>query len=401
MTRPATFLVFSALVWAAGIGMVRAQEPATREALIEQEQEAKAAALKPAEPGKAEQYVNRLSDSFLAGMALHPFFESSYTGGGFTLGAGYLKHVSAYNTLDVRGSFTPSGYTRLEAEFIAPSLFARRGVLSVLGGWRDATQVGFFGFGMTSTLEQQANYGFQRPYLGANLEVFPTRRLFLVRGGIELTQWKQKPGEGDVPSVEQAYTPSTLPGLGAQPVYWHSQATVGIDSRAPSRGYARRGGFYGVTVHDFADTDKAFGFNQVDYEAIQHIPMLRESWVLSLHAMAQTTYDKAGQTLPFFMMPSIGGGADLRAYASWRLRDLNSLYLQAEWRVMVNRFLDMALFYDAGKVAARRTDLELGNMKTDVGLGFRLHGQLSTPLRIEFTHGSEGFALVLAASQVF
>src|SRR4029078_8155472 len=91
MTRPATFLVFSALVWAAGTGMAHAQEPATREALIEQEQEAKAAALKPAEPGKAEQYVNRLSDSFLAGMALHPFFESSYTGGGFTLGAGYLK----------------------------------------------------------------------------------------------------------------------------------------------------------------------------------------------------------------------------------------------------------------------------------------------------------------------
>jgi len=47
MTRPATFLVFSALVWAAGVGMVRAQEPATREALIEQEQEAKAASLKP------------------------------------------------------------------------------------------------------------------------------------------------------------------------------------------------------------------------------------------------------------------------------------------------------------------------------------------------------------------
>jgi hypothetical protein len=381
--------------------MTSAQEATTREALIEQEQEAKAAALKPAEPGKAEQYVDRLSSSFLAGMALHPFFESSYTGGGFTLGAGYMKYVSAYNTLDVRGSFTPSGYTRLEAEFIAHDLFARRGVLSVLGGWRDATQVGFFGFGMTSTLEKQANYSFQRPYIGANLEVFPTRRLFLVRGGIELTQWKQNPGEGDVPSVDQVYTPATLPGLGARPVYWHTQGTVGIDSRAPSRGYARRGGFYGVTVHDFADTDNAYGFNQVDYEAIQHIPILRESWVISLHAMAQTTYDKSGQTLPFFMMPSIGGGADLRAYASWRLRDQNSLYMQAEWRVMVNRFLDMALFYDAGKVAARRADLDLSGLKSDVGLGFRLHGQAATPLRIEFTHGSEGFALVLGASQVF
>ena len=143
------------------------------------------------------------------------------------------------------------------------------------------------------------------------------------------------------------------------------------------------------------------GFNQVDYEGIQHIPVLREAWVVSLHAMAQTTYDKSGQTIPFFMMPSIGGGSDLRAYASWRLRDLNSLYLQAEWRVMVNRFVDMALFYDAGKVAARRTDLTLGDMKSDYGLGFRWHGPMATPLRIEVTHGHEGFALVFAASEVF
>jgi hypothetical protein len=117
--------------------------------------------------------------------------------------------------------------------------------------------------------------------------------------------------------------------------------------------------------------------------------------------MAQTTYDTTGQTIPFFMMPSIGGGADLRAYASWRLRDLNSLYVQAEWRVMVNRFTDMALFYDAGKVAARRSDLDLSGMKSDVGLGFRLHGQLATPLRIDTPTEREGFALVLGASAVF
>ncbi len=392
------FLVFALVAYGS---TAEAQEPASREALIEQQQDAKAAALTPAEPGKAEQIVMRLSDAFLSGMTLHPFWQNSYSGGGFTLGAGYLKHVSPYNTLDVRGSITFIGYKRLEAEFIVPELFGRRGNLSVLGGWREATQVGFYGFGMTSAQENRANYGFQQPYVSAKLEVFPTKRLFLVRGGLEVTQWKQTPGEGDVPSVDQVYTPEALPGLGAQPAYWHTQGTVGVDSRAPSRGYSRRGGFYGVTLHDFTENDGAYGFNQIDYEAIQHIPILREAWVVSLHGMAQTTYDKTGQTIPFFMMPSIGGGSDLRAYASWRLRDLNSLYLQAEWRVMVNRFVDLALFYDAGKVAARRTDLTLGGMKTDVGLGFRWHGPAATPLRIELTHGSEGFGLVFAASQVF
>ena len=118
-----------------------------------------------------------------------------------------------------------------------------------------------------------------------------------------------------------------------------TQATVGFDSR-PARGYTRRGGFYGVTVHDYTDKDGAFGFNQVDYTALQHIPILREAWVLAFRAFAQTTYDKSGQQIPFFMMPSFSGGSDLRAYSSWRLRDLNSLLLQGEWRANANRFLD-------------------------------------------------------------
>ena len=258
----------------------------------------------------------------------------------------------------------------------------------------------FFGVGKGTTTEDLTNYGFTRPYLSANLEVFPTRNLFVVGGGIEVSQWNQGSGSGSSPSVEQKYTPDTLPGLGASPVYLHSQATVGIDSR-PARGYTRRGGFYGVTFHDYTDADEVYGFREVDYTAIQHFPILREAWVLAFRAYAQTTYDKSGQQVPFFMMPSFSGGSDLRAYASWRLRDLNSLLLQGEWRANINRFLEMALFYDAGTVAARRGDLSLHGMKTDYGIGFRFHGPLTTPLRIELAKGSEGFVLNFSASQVF
>jgi hypothetical protein len=378
-----------------------APDAPSRTALIEQLEEAKAQTLAPAAPGKVEAYVTRISDAFLSGnMHLHAFWTNAYSGGGFTLGAGYLTYVSPYNLLDVRGSVTFSGYKRIESEFIAPELFGRRGRLSVLGGWREATQVNFFGIGQTTRQDALTNYGFTQPYLSANLTIFPTRNLFLLGGGVEISQWRQGPGSGESPSVEQKYTPETLPGLGAQPVYLHTQATIGIDSRT-SPGYTRRGGYYGVTVHDYADKDNLWGFNQVDYTAIQHVPILREAWVLAFRAYAQTTYDKSGQTIPFFMMPSFSGGSDLRAYDSWRLRDLNSLLLQGEWRAEVNRFLEMALFYDAGKVAAKRSDLDLHGMKSDYGIGFRFHGPFSTPLRIELAFGNEGHVLNFSASQVF
>ncbi len=393
----ALLLVLSCVRGASG------QEVTTRAAEIEQAQAEKAAMLYPFEPNKAEVWMNRSFDLALSGqLHWHPYFTSPYSGGGFVAGIGYIRYVSSYNTVDVRGAVTFSGYKRIEAEFLATRLFHRTSSLSVVGGWREATQVGFYGFGAAGqSPDNRANYGFQQPYGSALLEVRPTRGVFLLRAGVEATQWKQTaPAEDTVPTIEAVYSPTTLPGLGAHPVYLHSQGTVGIDSRL-SPGYARRGGFYGITVHDFADTKSQFGFNQVDYEAIQHIPILREAWVLSFHGLAQTTYAKNNEQIPFFMMPAVGGGSDLRAFSSWRFRDQNTLLLQAEWRVMVSRFLDMAVFYDTGKATASRSDLNLSDLRSDWGIGFRLHGRLQTPLRIEFAKGNEGFALVLGASQAF
>src|SRR5262249_4696440 len=123
----------------------------SRTELIEQQEAQKATALTPSQPSKAETYVHRYSEAFLGGQIhWHPFFHNSYSGGGFTLGAGYKTFVSPYNTLDLRGSWTFLGYKRIEAEYIAPHLFNRRGVLTAVGGWREATEVAFFGFGIDS-----------------------------------------------------------------------------------------------------------------------------------------------------------------------------------------------------------------------------------------------------------
>jgi hypothetical protein len=302
----------------------------------------------------------------------------------------------------MRGSITFKGYKRLEAEFIAPgALLGRRLSVSFLGGWREATKVGFYGLGMSTTEADRANYGFKQPYGMASVAIFPFHRWLVLRGGFEASQWQQTPAApGDEPPVEEVYTPATLTGLGAKPVYFHSQATVGFDSRS-SPGYARRGGYYAVTVHDFTDPDAVFGFQMVDYEAIQHVPLLREAWVLSFRGFVETTSLKSDQQIPFFMLPALGGGSDLRAFSSWRFRDRNSLLLQAEWRIMVNRFLDTAVFGDFGKVTASHSDLSLHGLKGDGGLGFRFHGPLATPLRVDFAQGAEGFSLVFGASAVF
>ena len=396
----ATFAI-AALACAGPAAAQDPQPPAGRAALLEKAQSDKAADLRPYEPDRVESALNKVEKILLRGVRLHPFFDSAYSGGGFTLGAGYVHYVSDYNTLDVRGSFTFSGYKRIETEFLAPRLFNRRGRLSMIGGWREATQVGFYGLGTeTTSVNDRADYAFDQPYGSAALDFWPVRKVLLLRGALDLSTWNTAPGTGTRRPVDDVYTPETLPGLGASPTYVHSEATVGIDTRT-SPGYTRHGTFLGATYHNYHDTDGRFGFHQTDYEAIQHVPLLKETWVLSLHARASLASGADGQAVPYFMMPALGGGSSLRGFSSWRFRDLNSLLLQAEWRVIASRILDMAFFYDAGRVSARRSDLFDGHLKSDYGVGFRLHGRYATPLRLELAHSNEGLALVFSAKAPF
>jgi hypothetical protein len=377
------------------------QDPETRQATIVSAAADKAKVLHPYEVTTAEKVIARIERRFTnQTIRFHPYLQNAYRGGGFAAGAGYMFHPSAYSTLDVRGSYSIRSYKLAEAEFVVPRLFNRRADLTILGGWRDATEVGYYGVGMNTSSGDLTNYGFELPSGSASLTIRPTRRLFLVRGGFEASRWDLKSGQGTSASVDEVYTPESLPGLGARTTFLHTQATVGFDSRAASQ-YARRGGFYGVTGHDYTDRDDALGFQRVDYEAIQHIPILREAWVVSLHGLVSTTWDKDDQALPFYMLSSLGGGANLRGFASHRFTDRHSLLLQAEWRIIANRFFESAVFYDTGKVAARTSDLDLQHLKNDYGFGVRFHAPFATVLRIDVARSNEGTRLVFAAAPVF
>jgi surface antigen Omp85-like protein len=376
-------------------------QPETRQSTVETAAAEKATDLHPYEVTTAEKVITRIERRFTnETIRLHPYLTNAYRGGGFAAGAGYMFHPGEYSTLDVRGSYSIRSYKLAEAEFIAPRLFDRRGELTVLGGWRDATEVGYYGVGMHTSSGARANYGFEQPSGSALLTFRPTRRLFLVRGGFEASRWDLKSGQGTAPSADEVYTPESAPGLGTTTTFLHTQATVGFDSRQSS-GYARRGGFYGVTGHDYTDRDDALGFRRVDYEVIQHIPILRDTWVVSLHGLAKTTWEKEDQAMPFYLLPSVGGGDNLRGFATHRFTDRHSLLLQAEWRIVANRFFESAVFYDAGKVVARTSDLDLNHLKSDYGFGVRFHAPLATVLRVDVARSNEGTRLVFAASPVF
>jgi outer membrane protein assembly factor BamA len=136
-------------------------------------------------------------------------------------------------------------------------------------------------------------------------------------------------------------------------------------------------------------------------ELVQHIPFLRETWVLSLRGRMESAHGTDSDA-PYYLLPWLGSGSSLRGYGTGRFRDKHSLLMSGEWRWIPNRYaLDMALFCDAGTVGPRFKDLKFSELKYDYGIGIRLHGPAMTPLRFDVAHGNEGWHLVISSSAAF
>ena len=73
------------------------------------------------------------------------------------------------------------------------------------------------------------------------------------------------------------------------------------------------------------------------------------------------------------MLPTLGGSDDLRGFEDFRFRDRNMVVVNAEYRWEAFSGLDVALFADAGQVAARASDFGLRDMNTAAGFGFRFN----------------------------
>lgn len=382
----------------AGPGVQSPAEP-TRFAEIAAEQARKAGGSTPYVPSTAERWATTLRREFLTDPSgFYPYFASVYSGGGFTLGAGYRQFYGDRTHWDLKGLYSLKNYKLFELS--TDSWNHSGGRFDVHGrfGWRDATQVAYYGLGM-ATPADNAQFRLQQTYVAGDMQIRPGR--FSILGlGLTYDDYRLQSGAGSKPSIEEMFTPDTAPGLGDSPNYVHASFSGGVDSR-PSPGYARGGGLYQVTYHNYLDLDETYSFDRVDGEIVQHVPILRETWVVSLHGLVQTTLDDE-DVVPYFLMPSLGSGSTLRAYSSGRFRDRHSLLLSGELRWIPNRMaLDMALFYDMGKVASHWDGLSLSGLKSNVGIGVRFHGPLTTPLRIELAHGREGFNLVFSGSAAF
>jgi hypothetical protein len=376
----------------------------TRAEVIRQEQAGKQQELEPPRPNAAERFIERLEDwGLIAGAprGLYPWFGSVYSGGGFAAGAGVRKPFGDDGAFNVFGGYSIGTFARAQADLALPTFARNRARISLSGRYIDAPDVRYFGVGNFSRREDQTRFGYTPTGGGASLEI-DGGKYFSIGGGVDYLDIKTSGGR-TAPSIEERFSPANTPGLGVRNfTYITSTAHAAVDWRRPL-GYSGRGGLYRVQFDDYRERENdLYSFRSVETEVVQLIPILRANWVIALRGLATVTDIDDTSVVPYFMLPSLGGGTTLRGYPDFRFRDRNRLLMNAELRWTPARFMDMAIFYDTGKVAPRRKDLDFEDLKESYGIGMRIIGMEGYALRIEVARSREHKTrLIVSAGGLF
>ena len=367
----------------------------TRVDAIAEQQAEKAKQLGVEGPSQAELIVRRvlISPLLSGGDGLYPWFGSVFSGTGMALGAGYLKRFENAARLNLVTGFSLNNSMMVRAEGTAPVLW--RGMLTLNGSaqWLDARGVSFYGFGQDSSQAARQRYDFKPVELNATATVRPMRGLSLAGGYTFLDIDTHR----DVPQ----FTPAEMPGIDQNLTFQVVRGTVFFDWRS-APGYSTRGGYYRASVERHHEqSGLPFSFTTREFEAVQLVPLVREQFVIAGRGLMTLASPDSGDEIPVMLAPFLGSGSTLRAFGNRRFTDHNRLLLTGEYRWRPSRYLDMAVFVDAGQVAREQSELSFSRLETDYGIGARFHGPSFNALRIELAHGREGMRLVFSGNQAF
>jgi hypothetical protein len=383
-----------------------AQEPATRAEADRQRREEKSRNAQPYEPGGFERAMHFVEEKaiFIVGReGFYPKLGSLTTGSGFAYGVGFRDRDLFDNTgtLDLWAASSIRRYWATEARLTFPKLANNRVLVETWAAHRDYPQEDFFGLGPASARAAQTSYAIRSDLFGARVGVRPVP-IVLAGGGLEYLNPRLDAGnDRRVPSIEQLFNPSTAPGLGESVDYLRSTAFVEIDYRQPKN--ARKGGWYRIDYSRFDDrTTSRYTFNRVDADLRQFVGFLAERRVLATRLFVSTSDSGPDAVMPFYLMPTLGGNDTLRGFREYRFRGPHAILAQAEYRWEIWSGLDGALFYDTGKVADRRADLNFTNLERDYGFGFRFNTNESIVFRVDAGFGSrDGKHLYMVFGGIF
>lgn len=368
----------------------------TRAEVIAARQAEKADALDEEGPGRAEEVVIRVGEALMGGppMGLYPWLGSVIDGAGTSIGLGYRRALGGEAAVNTVAAFSVRRSTLLQARVDLPRLAGGRIATAIVARQVHARGMAFYGLGADSRREARGRFDFEPASAGAEVTARPLPPVVLGAGYERLGLETRRDWSAQLPAMD-------APGVDESLRYGVTRLTAALDWR-PAEGYATSGGFLrGAWVRHNEIDGQPYTFDTRELEASQLVPLVREHYVLAFRGLATFTTARDGSRVPFMLAPYLGSGSTLRGFRNRRFVDDNRLLLTGEYRWRPSRYLDMALFVDAGQVAARHDAFRFDAFATSVGVGGRFHGPTFNALRFDVARGREGWALAVSTAQPF
>ena len=256
--------------------------------------------------------------------------------------------------------------------------------------YRDYPEEDFFGLGPDSLEENRTDFALKdKTFFGA--VAYRLTSWALAGGGAGYMKVENNPGEdSQFPNLETVFDPSTVPGLFQEAHYFYGGGTFVIDLR--DRPYNPHSGFmFGFERLQYEDTqDTNFSFSKTSYDLRGYLPVFAENRTLAAQLYTSMEDPQEGNTIPFYMMETLGGADVLRGFHSYRFRDENLIAISTEYRWEPAQWWELALFYDMGKVFPNGENWNFNDLEKGYGIGLRLKLEKSVILRFDVGHSNEG-----------
>jgi hypothetical protein len=319
---------------------------------------------------------------------VYAFIGSVFEGGGLAMGPGFRYRFGDSGAINAHAAWSIRNYRGAVATVALPKMYRDRVSVAVRVEDVHAPTVAFYGIGSGTTDVDRRSFALDQFGTGATARFNATSHI--AAGG----------------SIDWLSTSAEAPSLDVRvaalnPDYARTSAFAEFDTRT-SPGYTQRGTFVRTSFTDYRQSNgSTSSFQRADADAQQFIPLMHDSRVIALRAAASTTFVANGQTVPFFLLPDLGGHDALRGYSSWRFRDNSRLLVSGEYRWSAGPLVDMSLFADAGTVAPRLADVAVRDFRASYGIGFTVHTPSTTVTRLEVARSKEGLGLLISFGPSF
>lgn len=346
--------------------------------------------------GRLKTYINKDKNSEKAKdpepEGFYPRIGGLTTGSGIALGSGYRAHfVDRAFYADLSAIVSTKRYLGVDARLRVPSPAPERLELWTSVAFRRFPQEDYFGLGDAALLTNRSNYGIQSVDYGGQAIVHVTPIWNVGTDVGYFTPSIRAGNDTNFPSIELLFTDVTAPGLAEQPDFLHYGLFTALDYR-DQRGNPRNGGYYRATVAQWNDQSmNAYDFRRFDAEVNQYVSLGSPRHVLVGRAGVSYVNNDAGERVPFYVFPYVGGANTVRSFREFRFRDENTMFLSGEYRLGVHKYVQLVGFLDGGKVAGNREDLTAGALRKGYGGGVRAGTGNRTFVRFDIgTGGGEG-----------